>query len=178
MPETAQAQGEAAAAVAGTEVASFVKGGQTPIEVSLRRTGVGVEISVKILPEIEDFMKQLGGGRQVRVESYGRHWIPRTKGTLLQAYDLDEQIEPSREMYRMDLLGSPISVDGYTNLSFLRLVGASEGIGAGFFIKGVYSLDALRTMKTNISVTARQLFIDYIRPIDMIVKVSTQEVRL
>ncbi len=166
------------AAVSQTEVATFVKGGQTPIEVSLRRTGVGVEVSVKILPEIEDFMKNLGGGRQVRVESYGRHWIPRQKGAILAAYDLDESIESSRDMYRMDLLGSPINADGYTNLSFLRLVGASEGIGAGFYIKGVYSLDALRAMKQNISVSARQLFIDYIRPIDMIVKVSTQEVRL
>jgi hypothetical protein len=160
------------------EIATFTKGGQTPIEVSLRRVGVGIEVNVKILPDIEDFMKELGGGRQVRVDSYGRHWLPRQKGTTLLAYDLNEHVDGGRDLYRMDILGSPINYDGHTNLSFLRLVGASEGAGAGFYVKGVYSLDALRMMKQNISTAARQLFIDYIRPIDMIVKVSTQEVRL
>lgn len=162
-----------------TETAVVHKNGVTPIEISLRRTGVGLEVNVKVSPDVEDFMKQLGGGEQVRVDHYGRNWVPRgPKGTILSAYNLVEPIDPSRDMYRIDSLGMPISYDGYTNLSFLRLVGASEGIGAGFFVKSVYSIQALRQMKDQISVAARQFFVEYLRPVDMVVKVSTQEVRL
>lgn len=161
-----------------SQTAVVVKGGVTPIEVSLRRTGVGLEVNVKLLPEVEDFMRTLGAGRTVPVNDYGRHWVPQLKSVPFIAYDLLERIDGEQEMYRIDAIGQPLSYEGYTNLAFLRLVGASEGAGAGFFLKGVYSTQALRTLKESIASSARQFFIEYLRPLDMVVKVSTQEVRL
>lgn len=161
------------------EVAAFTKGGVTPIEVVLQRTGLGVKVIVKTTAEVENFMLTLGGGRIVDVERVGRNWRSAVKDHPLQAYELVEHIDPvgGNYPYRVDALGSPLSVEGYMNLSFLRLVGSSEGIGASFYIKGVYSLQGLRNLKDQLVGSTKQFYIDYMRPVDLIIKVSTQELR-
>lgn len=158
-------------------IATFLKGGVTPIEISLRRTGVGIEVGVKTIPEVEDFMKQLGGGRKIGIDGYGRAWQP-MKGAILEAYDMYEAIDGENGAYRLDALNSPLNYDGYANLSFLRLAGTSEGAGITFFVKGVQSLPALRTLRDKIAAATKMFFIDYLRPVDMVIKISTQEVRL
>jgi hypothetical protein len=60
-------------------------------------------------------------------------------------------------------------------MSFLRLAGTSEGNGVTFGVKGVYSLESLRNLRDKISASARQLYIEYLRPVDLTVTVSTQE---
>lgn len=160
--------------------ATFEKSGQTPIEVIIARTGAGVRLTVKTLPEIEAFMKDLGGGRRVDAASYGRAWKPLKAGEILEVYELTERVViPSDGItpYRIDYVGYPIEHEGYVNLGFLRLVGSSEGIGASFYLKGVYSTPGLRQMKEKIAAASKAFFVDYLRPVNMTIKVSTQEFR-
>lgn len=161
------------------EVASFQKSGVTPIEIGLLRTGLGIRLDVKTTPEVEEFMRELGKGRTVDAASIGRHWRSLQKEKVIQAYDLTEHIDPQggNYPYRIDILGHPLNSEGYMNLSFLRLVGSSEGIGASFFIKGVYSMGGLRNLKDQLVGSTKAFYIDFIRPVNMIIKVSTQELR-
>ncbi len=161
-------------------IATFQKGGLTPIEIDLQRTAAGLKIVVKTLPEVEQFMRDLGGGMGIDVQSSGRYWRPIVKNQQMYAYALNEPMEPVQgpNPYRLDLLGYPLSHEGFVNLSFLRLIGSSEGIGASFYVKGVYSLPGLRALRDLLIPSTRQFYIDYMKPVDLIVKVSTQELRL
>jgi len=160
-------------------IATFSKGGVTPIEIGLQRTAAGVKVVVKTVPEVEAFMRDLGHGNTSDVALNGRYWRAVQKGQPIQAYSMTEPIDTSGGAipYRLDLLGYPLNHDGYVNLSFLRLVGSSEGIGASFFLKGVYSLSGLRNMRDQLVPAAKQFYVDYMKPVDLIIKVSTQEVR-
>jgi hypothetical protein len=155
----------------------FSKNGITPIEFDFDRSGAGVKVTVRTIPDVEEFMRNLGSGKAVEIETYGRYWRPITKAKTLLAYDLSEQIEPTGK-YRIDLLGWPANHDGYTNLSFLRLVGSSDERGASFYLKMVVSRQGLIALADQLAAMAQQFYIDYMKPMDVIVKVSIQELKL
>lgn len=180
--------------------ASVIKGGETPIEILLsRKSKVGLRLSVKAFPQIEDYMRALGTGDRIPVELSGRHWRPVNQSDPpLMAYNLTERLS-LKGAYNLDALGQPLEAEdryydgpptppgaitldggrsnGWVNLSFLRLAGISEGAGVSFQVRGVYTTDAAIELGERLSKAAYRFFLDYLRPVDVIVKVSTQEVR-
>lgn len=174
-----------------SEVASLVKGGETRIMIELRRIprkvdGIGVRINVKLHPLVEEFMRDLGHGEKVEVGAFGRHWASLDRATPLLAYDLAYPLEVAKTQsglaLALDRLGSPLSErdgrDRYDtiNMSFLRLVGSSEGSGASFLLKGVYSTEGLKRTRDQITEAAFQFYVSYLKPINLAVMVSTQEI--
>jgi hypothetical protein len=184
----------------GPQIASVVKSGETHIWVMLSRSGRkqgdpadwkgGTRVTVRATTRVEEFMQNLGAGEVVDVATIGRYWQP-IGGIPLNAY-VTQPFNPHFQIddgsfITLDRLGHPLilpSPDGQqdrhstVNLSFLRLRGISEGLGVTFGIKGVYSLDELRKVKDRISAASRRFYVDYLRPVDLLVTVSTQEVQL
>jgi hypothetical protein len=168
------------------EALTVIKRGEIVVQATLRRTISGLSISVKAAPAVETFMKSLGSGESQDVKHFGRYWDPTEKGGKLEVYSLG--INPGAvatdngSFFRIDMPGTPIIAQSNgvsnINLSFLRLVGISEGAGVMFGIKGVYSLDSLRDMKDHIGIASRKFYLNYLRPIDLTVQISTQEMLL
>jgi hypothetical protein len=144
------------------------------MQITLHRSAIGLSVHVKTHPAIEDFMRSLGDGLVKPVEIYGKSWIsmPGSERSL-EIYNMDRSLP--YDMYRLDIAGRPMEQEGQLNMSFLRLAGTSEGNGVTFGVKGVYSLESLRNLRDKISASARQLYIEYLRPVDLTVTVSTQE---
>lgn len=178
------------------EIAQVVKSGEVCIQTLLSRRGRksgdpndwkgGMVLTVKTLPRVEEFIQSLGNGSVVDVGTVGRYWTPIIG--KLEAYNIQpipNQQSEDGSVITFDMLGKPlISVDAegrerypVINLSFLRLKGISEGAGVSFGIKGVYSLDELRKMKDKIVAAQRRFYVEYLRPVDLLVTVSTQEVQ-
>ena len=188
----------------GPIAANVVKGSETCIQTLWSRRSRkhgdpadwkgGVQITVKALPRVEEFMASLGGGEIVDVSSCGRYWQP-INGQPLNAYVIQSFMSKHQSddgsSISFDRLGHPIvsipegGSEKYpiVNLSFLRLRGISEGNGITFGIKGVYSMDELRSIRDKVNVAQRRFYIDYIRPVDLLgtvfsVEISSQEVQL
>lgn len=180
------------------EDATVVKRGETCIITSLRRSALGLSLTVKAHPAVELFMRGLSPADTppVEVALSDRYWsIPAGKPPLL-AYKIGTPIPPfinpstGLHLFTLNNLSRPLldagrdSEGGHNerdlpvNLSYLRLVGISEGVGVTFNVRGVYSLDALRVMQEKISVAQQQFYIHYIRPINLSVIVQTQEVQM
>lgn len=180
-----------------THVAEVTKGGLTPITATLSRNKFGTSLRIKAIPEVERFMASLSTmGEPVDVRTMGRYWEPLDKDPAdpktckrLMAYRQDFQLDPISAgdlRLNLDALGQPISskdmdVDRYRtslNLSFLRLVGISEGAGVRFGVKGVFSMDELVKLHDQLAQGLRTFYIHYMRPVDLTVHVSTQVLAL
>lgn len=163
------------------ERSSLVKSGENMFDIVMRRSNkidpnnpqshVSLTLSVKVAPEIENFMSKLGNGEKVAVAAYGRYWQPMPPMTELTAYDLQNNVAPGTvdgTYYHIDQLGNSLFNESEgLNISFLRLVGISEGTGITIGLKGaVYSEDAIKKMVYRLGLAVRQFYIDYIRPID------------
>lgn len=157
------------------ETAEINKGGETRIRTILHRTSAGLSITVWAVPEVEEFMRRIGNGETVAVNSIGRHWTPLTSDALY-AYampPMTEQLHTDEGgPITLERLGHPLleQVGGkyeQINLSFLRLRGISEGQGVTFGVKGVYSLGHLRKMLDKVNGATRKFYVDYMRPMDL-----------
>lgn len=159
---------------------NLVKGGEEIIQLSFRRTTKGVSVSVKAHPLIEQYFIDNSKGEQtVRVSEYGRVWISETP---LSVHYMDISPTPSVSAgisYSFSAVGKNlIQVDGRTqtvNLSILRLVGISEGIGVKFEIRQVFSHEAIQSLAQSFIKATRQFYIDHIKPFDVTVSLVTQE---
>lgn len=164
------------------EEATVIKSGEVCIQVQLSR-GVradktsGLTVSVQALPRVEDFIRSLGTGETTDVRTIGRHWSPIEKEGHLLVYNLNTNIgiqSQSYSPYRIDRPGWPILEAAHggqpmhlANLSFLRLVGISEGPGVSFGVKGVFTLEHLRQMRDLVMEASRQFYISYLKPVQL-----------
>lgn len=180
---------EIASAIGGdSETSSIVKKGEIVTQVVLNRSMKGVTIQVKGHPAIEAFARGLGDGESQDIKLYGRHWHP-VGDTALRVYNYDPKVfkldqlqvdDPGIKIWaRYDIPGQPLyDSEGRLNLSFLRLAGISDGPGITFGISGVYTLDRLRLIRDHISAACRRFYVNYMRPVDLSVTISTQELLL
>ena len=163
--------------------AAVIKRGETCIETVFHRSFEGLVVDVKVHPGVEAFMRHHGHGETAPVVVNGRHWsiAPREQPLMAYAYQPMELLRSDDGSYiTLDKLGQPLvdTKDGretYVNLSFLRLVGASEGAGVRFTIAGVYSDKFLRNQRDLIGNAQKKFYIEYLRPIDLRVTISTAE---
>lgn len=167
--------------------ASLIKSGELCMRLSLSRSALGLKVNVKVSPLIENFMRSLGTGDPEDVTAYGRLWLPEQETMPLKVWNMGRN--PMHTMtsnrYSIAMPGSKLDLThdvgpDAVNLSMLRLVGASEGDGVTFHIKGsVHSLDGLRDLKNKLGAAGRNLYVDYIKPVDLTVyvtQISSQEV--
>lgn len=167
----------------------IVKRGETSLTVSLVRSAGGLTVSVKAHPAVEAFMRGLGNGEQLDVKAAGPYWRTISKDSpSLQVYALNDEV-PNIQMdgggtVTIGRIGQPlvdraVRVDGrvehLVNLSFLRLVGISEGAGVTFAVRGVHTYEALTKMKEMIGEGYKRFYRQYMKPIKMDIVVSTQE---
>jgi len=171
------------------EEAVLVKGGEAVIRINIHRNvlsgkfQIGCVLTVWIHPRIEDFVRQMGNGELLDVSSMGRYWVATEKEKPLVAYSLSSLHPSERESFTLDRLGQPLIQDNegglapkMTNLSILRLVGASEGAGISFGVRGVYTLDQLRRTRDQLMDATRQFYLMYLKPVNLSIIVSTQEI--
>ena len=172
-----------------SEMSKIIKRGETVTQVILHRSMKGVSLQVKAHPAIEEFARALGDGEAQDIKIYGRHWHA-IGDKPLRIYNNDLKVFKCESLttddpgnakigFRYDQPGQPlIDGNGFLNISFLRLVGVSEGGGVTFGISGVYTLDSLKRIRDSISSACRKFYVHYMRPVDLSVTISTQDLQL
>lgn len=178
--------------------AAVIKRGETCVITTLSRTALGLQLRVKAHRAVELFMQGLASPElpPVEVSLADRYWVTLAGKPPLMAYRIATPL-PSvtnpitgGSLFTLDRLSRPLldndpdspgsgrERDMPVNLSYLRLIGISDSQGVCFNVRGVYSLDALRMLQERIAYAQQQFYINYIRPINLSVIVSTQEVQL
>jgi len=173
----------------------IVKRGETTLTVNLVRSAGGLTVHVRAHPAVEQFIRGLGTGETVDVKASGPYWRPLTgEGKPLNVYALTESVpnlhldggeqvtigRPGQQLFTHE----GVSLDGsrargaVVNLSFLRLVGISEGAGVSFTVRGVHTYDAVVRMKELIGKGFKDFYKTYMKPYKMEIVVSTHEVAL
>lgn len=171
------------------EIAAVIKRGETVIQTTLHRAPIGLSVSVKVHPGIEEFMRRAGGGETVPVAASGRYWTPLSKtAPPLQAYvitPLEPFVIEDGSYVNLEALGYPLILDrndrwpsNSVNISFLRLVGISEGAGITFGVKGVTSLSGASRLKDKLALAQIRFYKEYLRPMDFEITVSTSEISI
>lgn len=161
--------------------ANVIKSGEIIIQTRLQRNSDGLTIECRAHPRIEDFFRAQSNDSSP-VGNYGRHWISKEPLRVHSPIMPLDYIRLDDGNYvTADRVGQPIMEgrerpNDTINLSFLRLVGISEGSGIRFGLKGVYSLDALKKLKEQLQQAERRFYLEFMRPIDMTITMSGQEV--
>lgn len=149
------------------------------ITTTLRRSRSGLALTVYGTPLIEESIKALGNGSTRPLELFGRHWRweSRFSESALSVYHLSENSGmggvqgPPGQQYRLDQPGQPLIDNNYdypvTNLSFLRLVGISQGDGITIALDGVHSLDGIKSMNESIKKSCREFCVNFLKPVNM-----------
>mgnify|MGYP001574710104 CR=1 FL=1 len=171
------------------DLVEIVKRGETSLTVSLVRSAGGLTVSVKTHPTVEAFIQGLGSGEQMDVKASGNYWRPlRPDHPPLMAYVLGDNPQPlsldSGDVCEIIRVGHPLIIDradingrkqSQINLSFLRLVGTSEGPGVTFNVRGVHTYEALTRMRELIGEAYKRFYRTYMKPVCMNIVVSTSE---
>jgi hypothetical protein len=163
---------------------SVSKGGELLLQTAVRRDKKGVTITVRASASIEDMMATMALDQAPRpVAEYHRYW---TSDKNLVVYGLAADLGgikavSSRLAYRLDRPGNPLDLRDdargagieIINLSFLRLVGVSDGVS--FTVNQVYSRDGIADLCKKVEEATRHFYVQYLKPIDMRIMVITQE---
>lgn len=167
------------------------KGGETCISFGLMRSSKGLKVSVRTHPRVEEFFREISGEEVADVKLSARHWKGLTPETPLMAYIVGEKVAIEDKSYNLNRIGHPLIDEGNEkkfdrdgrhigymnsriNISFLRLTGISDGNGVTFYVGGVYSKEAVTKLLEQIGGALRSFYIDYIRPMNVSVQISTQ----
>lgn len=166
---------------------TLIKRGEIVVDINLQRAKGGIAVSAKVHPAVEDFLRSWGDGTPQDVNLHGRSWFPlKPSSPPLQVWKLvlDPGPQPLDRScsYRIARAGHPLieSIEGCNdtvNLSFLRLCGISEGAGVSFGVKGVYTEAAIRELGDKLVNATKVFYVSYMRPVDLRVRISTEEVK-
>lgn len=161
--------------------------GEQCIRTRIRRNHEGLSINIWAHPKVEAFMKAIGTGDIMEVRAMARYWVGQTgeDAKPLACYHMANDGGLTNivgrklgSAYRLDKPGDRLLFhDEYDciNMSFLRLVGISEAEGVTFSVKGVYTTEMVQAIAKKIEDASRALYQEFLKPVDMYVLVSTQE---
>ena len=133
---------------------NITKAGESWLQLSIVRTGKGVELEIKAHPLIEDYFKLLCADMTHPLEQHGK-LLYSPSGEQLEVYRINYdtiQVHPGSSFYFsgiQEVLDVDRDMDG-VNLSFLLLKGVSREGGIKVGIKTVKSFQALKTFKTRV----------------------------
>lgn len=161
------------------------KGGIIRVQFSIGRSprwAAGIVLTAKVTPEVEEFMRALGSGDRVAVRTLSRDWSPVGGGADLDIYDMTRPIVPDKgHYYTLNHPGRPFFVDvsggsgSLTNISWLRLVGISEGSGVTFGVQGPISDTSIKHLRDRLQRDVETFYKAFLRPVKCVVQLSTQE---
>lgn len=90
--------------------------------------------------------------------------------------DFDEDFGDEEE--NAPVLAGPRGGNRLTpNISFLRFKGISEGDGVEFAIPTVQTAEALRSTSKLLMGATKRFYLDYLKPLDVVITMTAQEVR-
>lgn len=164
---------------------TLIKGGDTIIRASIRRTINGHHLDIWAHPVIEDYFSRQAEGKTGTVAEQARNWIRRTGSSAMEFYKAPTPQGPIEFVgghYRLDAIGGKLFQTpeesgvpgGVYNLSFLKLVGISQGAGVGFDFKHVGTDEGLEKLAKSIRDAAKAFYINNLRPVDYTVTVNIQ----
>lgn len=164
-------------------IESVVKGGEEMIKLGIKRSSKGIILTTRAHPLFEEFFSSQNG-ETIEVAEYRRDWHT-LDGNPLRVWHITQDpgvVRGTGATYCVNKPGSPIVYSDQQfgkviNLTFLRLVGVSSTEGISFEVKGAFTLNYLRSLSSEIGGAVKQLYIDFLKPIDIQVKVTTQENR-
>lgn len=170
---------------------NIIKRGESCINLSFRRSMGGLTLTVRTLPGVEEFFRNLSTPDHVDARTIGRHWTALDKDLPLMVYNLAEPVPiinlDGYKRIRFDWVSRPLVSpcgDGIStpkgggadiNMAFLRLVGIGEGNGITFRLKGPFSDEAATAMRDDIALAGRKFYQTYMRPLNLNVAIVTQE---
>lgn len=165
------------------------KSGETFLQTILERSKQGLRLTVYASPRLEQFMASINDGAEfVQTRLYGREWLfsdlkfGAAYNTPGEDFTGPKYTSGGKFSYRLDQLGKPLifkdDMNGNrcVNLSFLRLVGISEGNGISFEIKGVRTQDGIKELSTAIAQACKSFYDQYIRDVKQVATVSEMAV--
>jgi hypothetical protein len=165
-------------------VETTISKGETLVRLDLKRGPKGLTVRTKAHPSLEEMFKAFANGQTVAPNTHGRTWAPAVDGAKLpSAYDIS-MIPGANANMRSPLgffsllhLGGELftPANALVNLSFLRLIGISEGDGVAFAVRGVWSLEGVRSMGNMMNAGIKRLYDDFIKPIDVVIVTTTRE---
>lgn len=162
------------------ETLDIGEGTETAIHISVRRTWDGVLVHAKVHPIVEQFFERWSGGAQDIVQNFGRQWKAIGGGVLPTAWKFRDPDTEDRGSYTIHTLGGPLILDedgpsGIINISFLRLVGASQESGITIVIDTLISKKRISEISAKLFKAVEAFYADYLQPlyfgVDAVVKV-------
>jgi hypothetical protein len=173
-----------------SEEVQLAKSGETLVAAVLSRYKALLKLSIKVHPSVEDLFRVWGSNDVSPAQKWGRQW--EGKGDLL-CYNLAQNpgvlpIDTIGGYFCLDRVGGALlenrtfqgPMPGQNvqaevlNMSFLRLVGISEGTGVEFAVKGVHTPQKVKEIAEKIKMAARSIYVIYMKPIDIEVGVYTR----
>lgn len=163
----------------GQDMEVVMKNGDIALEARISRSTSGVRLRIQAHPAVEGLIRGWGQGRpSVPLEGWTVEGQTNPYCHAPQ-YPLGAVAFPLGQ-YRMDLLGGHLLTPGANgalptlNLSFLRIIGISQGIT--LYHNGVYSTDALATIANGVKLAVRDLCRHYLAPVDIGVTLTVKGV--
>ena len=158
---------------------------ETVIHTYLKRTKHGVKVDVIVVPEVEEFFKHWGTEQKVNVALNGRSWKawpPSKEGEKsapLLVWGINTQ-SLNDTIGQFDIFNTGRSLAAQSergqNISFIRLVGASEGVS--FLYEDIVSWDGLNLMADRIKLATQRFYDQYIRPSHLHITLTSDVQRL
>ena len=158
------------------------------------RASKGTEITIKVDPVIEEFVRGLGDGTSRLLQSGSLWYSIDPEKTEAYAFGNGEIPAPEFDGYALDMLNKPFVVESQNqgpqqpggniyaqtpgdvvNLSFLRLKGIGSNQGVKFGMRLIYSPSAMDHIKARVGRACRQLCRDYIVPVQMRLVIVNEE---
>ncbi len=180
------------------ETESINKAGESWLVFSTFPSKEGLRVQVKAHPEVEDFFRTISQGQTQNVLVHGNYWTPPNPEQPFLVYRMDRDIEvpgydlssvgrslgsgqpppPAPQIERERQVGirppAPYgSSEWCVNLSFLRLVGISQGIEFG--VRDVFSLDFRRKLKQAVGDAFRKFHRDHFKHVKVTLVMNSQE---
>lgn len=149
----------------------------------MKRAKRGLHLRVKVSADVEEFFKNYAKVAESS-RDYGTSWLPPDeKGKAPQVWHFRAPIVGDGS-YTLNNVGENLNLNngnlkatasgrgGMMNISFLRLVGASEGEGVSFVIDTIISKPEMDDLAQQITKACAQFYNDYIKPVSHEIKIS------
>lgn len=138
------------------------------IEFNLRLHKHGVRIQTKVWPEVEEFFQHWSGGMQARPEA-GRLWKPiGPQPITLWSLNIPNLAPNAQRPFTLihTGIGFVEPGHGWPNISFIRLVGASQPDGVSVIVEAVMGRAELARVAQQLSDAANMFYAEYLQPVN------------
>lgn len=139
-----------------------------PVKCWVTRDKRGIKLRIEVIPEIEEFFKKWGGGLEEGPIA-GRLWKPIANDKPLKFWSFEMDTDENPVADGLKKTGRALSERGERtiNISFLRMVGASEPGGQEFIIETPMSTAEIERISSQIVKAATQFYQEFIRPVNI-----------